>query len=328
MKQLNYIFIFILFISGCSSKQYFEPSHTENSYLTNSQNLDSYILDYNADGATLHNYKYISKDGVSSNIVKKGFKFISKIDDTNIATDNNGTLLIQNETNDTEYKFDKKIVSAALKNDLVALGFIDNSISLYNIKTKQIIFKEYFKASAINNIKIANPIFLKTVVLYPTLDGKVVIVDINKKQILKTINIDPKNKINNIILLSTINDNLIAATSKKLFTFIDGSINIKDFEIKQIFLKNEDIYIATLDGQIIHLDKKLNILNSKKFKFANFHALGGDKHIFGLECQGFLIKLDLDLNNTKIYDFNFNENEKAIIIGDTLYFNNKSIILK
>ena len=331
MKQLIYILLVTflpLYFSGCSSKQYYEPNDTVGDYEVDTIDHDETIVDFNADGATLENHKFISKDGVTKDSLEDGYKFINNSDGIIIAANDESTLLVKDKNKIDKYKFDKNIISASLKGKYIALGFIDNSIMLYDRDLKKKIFKEYLQVSLVNDIKIANPMFLSSVILYPTLDGKVVIVDIAKKGIIKTINIDPQSSINNVMFLSTIGDTLVAATPKKLFTFVNGAINIKDFDIKHIIVSDKYIFIATLEGEIIKFNEELKRKGSQKFKFAKFHALASGKYIYALESQEYLIQLDGELKDSNIYDFSFNNEEKVITIGDKLYFEDKSITLE
>ncbi|MEA3498004.1 MAG: hypothetical protein U9R16_02980 [Campylobacterota bacterium] len=328
MKNIYLVLVIALFISGCSSRQYFEPEDTNGDYQSEVSYNDYEIVDFNANGATLEDYKFISADGITTNSIKNGFKFINNNDGVIIGADSQGQLLIQNKGSIEEFAFDKNIISASVKDNLIALCFVDNSIMLYDKKLKQKYFKEYFTLSLVNDIKIANPIFLDTVILYPTLDGKVIVVDIAKKSIIKTMNIDPRGKINNIIYLSSIDDTLVAATPSKLFTFVSGRVNIKDFDIKNVIINNKSIIISTLDGEVIKLNKELQIIKRKKFKFAKFHALGAGEYIYALESNEYLIRFNSDLEDVKIFDFSFDEDKKVISIGDKLYFDDKSITLK
>ncbi len=328
MKSIYILIAVALFISGCGSKKYYTPEDTHGSFKGKRTDINYNIIDYNANGATIKDYKLISKDGVTQNRLKKGFKFINNCEGTLLTTNNSGVLLMNYTDKVEELKFDKNIISATIKDNLLAIGFTDNSIILYDTNTNTKQFQDYFDISTKNDAKTANPVFLNSVILYPTLDGKIIIVDIAKKSVIKTINVDPSGTINNITFLSSIGDALIAATPSKVFSFINGSVSVKDFEVTNIVLHNKDIIITTLDGQIIRLNKSLNILNSKKFKFAKFHALGSNKYIYALELNDYLIRLDSDLENIKVFGLSFDENLKSIMIGDKLYFDDDAVILE
>lgn len=326
---MQYIFsisiLFVLIFSGCSSKQYFNPNYSKN-FDKEILDLNSSIIDLNSNGATLEDYTYISKKGFLAK-VKVGYKFLNYTEDTLITANDNAEINIKSKKKDITLSFEKNIISSSTSNNFLAFGSVDNSITLYDLDTKQILFKEYLKHSNVNNIKITNPIFLDTVILYPTLDGKIVIVDIKSRNIIKTMNIDPQSDVNNVIFLEEQEDALIVSTSKKLFTFLDGKPNIKDMDIKDIILKDNFIYVATLDGEIIKYDISLNKIASKKFKFAKINALAFGKSLYALESQGYLIRLSSDFREVKVFNFSFDDKTKVIGIENKLYFEDKYIIL-
>lgn len=327
MHKLTYLLIgAILLIQGCSSKKYFEPQETYDTSIT-IKDIDSTIIDYNSDGATLENNKFISQEGISQVALQEGYKFLNQSNGVVLSSDTNQSLSIYQDGKFETIAFEKNIISATMEKNLIAFSYNDNTINLYDTDTKQVIFKEYLKISLINDIKISNPIFLKTVVLYPTLDGKVVIVDKKKKTILRTINIDPKSDINNIIFFKTIGDSLIAATPKTLFTFVDGRAKTTNLDIKNIAIGGSHIYVSTLDGEILKYNEQLIKLQSKKYKFAKFHTIGFGKYLYALESQGYLIQINEDFTLSKVYDFSFDEEEKVITIDNKLYFEDSYIIL-
>jgi len=325
-KTFYFTTLFLILFTGCSSKQYFEPEDTY-SFDQETHELKSSIRDLNSNGATLENNTFISEKGISEKI-DGNFEFLNIVDGTIISANDNATINLKSKETNKSFTFEKNIISASKHNNLLAFSSIDNSITLYNMKTKQVLFKDYGKASAINNIKIANPIFLNTVVLYPTLDGKVVILDLQKNTIAKTINIDPKSDINNIIFLKEVNNTLIAATSNKLFTFVNGKVNLKDVDVQSVIVNKNNIYAATLDGEIIKYDFALNKIAFKKFKFAKINALAFGTYLYALESQEFLIRIDEEFNTVKIFDFSFNNEEKVLSIGDKIYFDDEYVKLK
>ncbi len=291
---LNFLAVCFIFI-GCSSKQYFEPKDEVYDYeVSNVKDMNSTILTVNKDGATLENYQALNKDGISTNILPNGYTFLNKINTTLIASNKNYELLLKSKK-DEIFNLKKNVISASLKSNLLALLFDDNSIALYDTKTKKFKFKSYHKASLINDIKIANPIFLTDIVLFPTLDGNVIIVNLKEFKTLKTIKVDPNNKINNIIFLKTIGDTMIAATPNKILTLGDGSFISKDYIIRDIISTDKYLYIATLDGKIIKLDLGLKEINITKLKFAKIHTLIFASKLYALESQEYLIEFNNDL---------------------------------
>jgi hypothetical protein len=326
LKITLIIFILLTIFIGCSTKQYFEPKNISGSYNENKKDILSEIKTFNIDGATLKNYKFITFEGVSKNILPNGYKFLNKVDGKILASNKKGNLLIDTKNNILFFK--QNIISASIRDNLLALVFEDNSFAIYDLENKKFKFKEYNKMSFVNNIKIANPIFLDDIVLFPSLDGKLIIANSITFKLIKTINIDPNNQINNVIYLTTIGDTMIVATSNKILTLGNGAFAIKSYAINNVVSDNKYIYISTIEGDLIKLNFSLDKLASKKFKFAKFHTLGIGKSLYALESQGYLIKIDKNFKSTIVYDFTFDNLLKVIAIDNMLYFNNLSIKLK
>ncbi|MEA3384369.1 MAG: hypothetical protein U9Q20_06845 [Campylobacterota bacterium] len=329
MKIFFYTLFFVLFITGCSSKQYYEPKDVDGNYTAEVVKLDTNTISYTPYGMTLENKKLISKSGITDLNISKEHHFLNENSGVVLASDKNGTLFLKENNTISKYKFSKDVVAATINDNLIALVLMDNSILLYDKETKTTKFREYYKKSLINNTKIAAPVFLSSVILYPTLDGKVVVFDLASSGVAKTINIDPTSDINNIIFLEAIDDTLVAATNNKIFTFSDKRINVKDFEIRDVIIDKEKIYISTLDGQIIKFDKDLNQLKSTKLRFAKIYTIVATKdYIYAVESQDFLIKFDKSLEKKEVYNFSFDEYEKVIAIDNKLYFEDGYTILK
>jgi len=329
MKSLGLALLSLVLIlfSGCSSKKYYEP---EESY---SASIDEYdtgaeIVDFHSNGATLGNNHFITKEGISKAQVKEGFRFLSQDEDTIISTNDKGVLAVTRNGKTEEIKFEKNIVAASTDRGLIAYLMIDNSIGLYDLKEKKTVFKNYFNISILNDIRIASPIFLNTLVLFPTLDGKVVIVDKLRKTVYKTVNLDPKSDVNNITYLKAMGNTLIAATNHKLFSFVNGVVKIVSEDIRNVTASEKAIFVATLDGRIVKYDKLLKKQAETKFQYANFYALAYGDNLYALESQDYLIKLDDSLENYEVYDFSFDEEDKVFSMDNTIYFEDSFIVLK
>ena len=165
-------------------------------------------------------------------------------------------------------------------------------------------------------------------VLFPSLNGKIVIVNHKNKKIVNSISVDSSSKFNNLIYLDVIKDNLIAATPNKIMTLSSNNVITKDFEIRAVLVNKESIYIASNDGKIMELDINLKTINMKKYKYAKFYTLAYGKNLYALESQDYLISISEDFSSDKIYDFSFNEESKVISIKDTIYFDDEYIKLK
>lgn len=323
MKYLLVLLASLFLFTACSKKQYFEP---EDSYSLNkdSSSLNSSIYSFNRDGATLENGQFISSKGVSKITLPEGFEFLNENEDKIIATNNKDKILV----NDKEITTNTVVISASLKNDILAIVNSDNSIMAYDLRDDKIIFKEYLNKSLANDNRIAAPYFMSNLLLYPTLDGKIVVVSSQNYKIIRNIIVDANSQFNNIIFLNVVNNTLIAASSNKVISVGDGVLSIKDYDLRDIISHNTDIYLATIDGQIIKTDISLNVQDRRKYKFAKFYALAFGDSLYALESQGYIVNISEDFKTDKIYDFSFDEEEKVIVFNDTIYINDEYIKLK
>ncbi len=324
MKHLLFLSALVFILAGCAGKEFYEAEDTVGDYDNNTSSLSGDIISMNKDGATLDSGEIITKRGVSKFKIPKGYSFLNISGDVVISSNYKDKVLLDKK----EIEVGGVVVAATLKENKLALLFSNNSIQLYDINTNKIVLKEYFIHSFVNDTRIANPFFMSNIILFPTLDGKIVVVSEANNQIIRNIVVDADGQFNNIIFLDVINDTLVAATGNKVISVGDGVLNIKDYNIRDIITKDETIYIATVDGQIIKTDISLNIMDRRKYKYAKFYALAYGTSLYALESQGYLINIAEDFKSDTIYDFSFDNEEKVIALGDTIYYNNESIILK
>lgn len=324
MRQLFLLIPLLVIFAGCSSKEYFEPENTVGDYDNTTAYLDGDIVSMNKDGATLDNQEIITKRGVSKFKIAEGYNFLNISDDKVISSNYKDSIMIDKKV----IKTGGVVVSATLKDNKLAMLFSNNSIQLYDIDADKILLKEYYSHSYVNDTRIANPYFMSNIVLFPTLDGKIIVVANDNNKVIRSIVVDADGQFNNIIFLDVINDTLVAATANKVISVGDGSVKLKDYRVRDIISKDNSIYIATIDGQIIKTDISLNIMNRKKYKFAKIYALAYGTSLYALESQGYLINISEDFQTDAVYDFGFNNEKKVIALGDTIYYNNEYIILK
>lgn len=324
MRQLLLFTSLVFILAGCSTKEYFEPEDTVGTYKNTTASLDGDIVAMNKDGATLDNGKVITKRGLSNFELPEGYTFLNISDDKVISSNYKDKILVDQR----EIEVSGVVVAATAEENKLAMLFSDNSIQLYDLNADKILLKEYFVHSFVNDTRIANPHFMNNIILFPTLDGKVVVVSKASNKILKNIVVDANGQFNNIIFLDVINDTLVAATANKVISVGDGVLNIKDYNIRDIISKGTHIYLATIDGQIIKTDISLNIIDRKKYKYSKIYALAYGTSLYALESQGFLINISEDFKTDAIYDFSFNNERKVIALDDTIYYDDEYIILK
>ena len=210
----------------------------------------------------------------------------------------------------------------------MAMVFSDNTLALYDTLKKKYLLKEYQTESLANDTRITNPIFMTNIVLFPTLNGKVVVVGIKENKIVKNIVVDANGTFNNIIFLNVINDTLVAATANKIVAVGTNNVNTKEYEVRDVVSNKNDLYVATIDGLLIKMDTNLNVIAQKKYKFAKIYALAFGTSLYALESQGFLINVDENFLKDRIYDFSFDEEAKTIGLKNRFYFGDEYLEVK
>ena len=320
--SLSALFLF----TACSSKKYFEPEDVSSNIVLSKESMSSSITSMNKIGATLDNKKFITKNGISNYELPEGFDFLNLTEDGRIiATNYVDKILIGNQ----EKILKDVVIAASLKNEKLALVYSNNTLELIDVNTSKTLFKEYLPLSLANDTRITNPYFMGNLILFPTLNGKVIIISSTNNESVKNISVDPDSEFNNIISLNVIESSqtLIVATPNKIVSISPKEVLSKDYEVRDIIINKEDIYVATIDGQLIKLSASLNEVKSKKYKYAKFHALAFTDSLYAVESQGFLVNINSDFSKDSVYDFSFDNEERMIAIGNRIYFDSKYITL-
>ncbi|MEA1916727.1 MAG: hypothetical protein U9N42_04260 [Campylobacterota bacterium] len=322
----------LIVFSGCSDKQYYEPKEVDGEW-KNRGKIDSSIVDISIDGAKLKNSKLITKIGSTSYSVPKGYRFISDSDNYYISGTIDGKLLFHpydsfdkdfkhTTHNDTILELKKTVASVSIKGDIVAVLFSSNEMALYSLETKKQLFSNEGNPPIVVDARMANPYFFNDLVLFQTLDGKVVIVNSDTKKVLRSIIVSSDEFFNNIIYFNMIDNQMIVATGTTLLSF--GAREIReDYNIRDAIFNDDGVWIATKEGQLISLTPSLQVKKRLKFPFAQFTGLVvTDDHVYALEKQGYLIVANKELSSSKVYEtdtddgFVFTAN-KAFVIDDT-----------
>ncbi|CAM3557370.1 hypothetical protein [Arcobacter aquimarinus] len=326
MKYILFSLSALFLLSGCSGKKHYEPIETSSNIELNKESLSSNIKSMNKIGATLDDNKIITKEGISSFELPEGFEFINLTNDGKIiATNYIDKILIGNE----ERVVKDVVIAASVKDNKLALIYSNNTIELIDMSNNKTLFKEYSTLSLANDTRITNPYFMGNLILFPTLNGKVIIVSGINNESVKNIAVDPDNEFNNIISLNVIESTqtLIVASPNKIVSISPKEILSKSYDLRDIIVKGQDIYIATIDGQVIKLTANLEEVSKKKYKYAKIHALAFTDSLYAIESQGYLININDDFNSDTVYDFSFDNEDRMIVIGNRVYFGSKYITL-
>lgn len=323
MKGLALITLTIatLIFSGCSSKKYFNPENTFSASNASSSYGGS-MVDLSRDGGTLKSGQYISKSGLSSLTLGKGYRFLNENSTYVLAANAKGILKVIDKRTKKDVlavSLHVPVVSASIQNGLIAYILNSNTFGLYRMAgNKKLVESRSEKTFAIDT-RAASPMFIDNLVVMPMLDGKLIIISSVNTDNAKVVYISSEKVFNNVIHLSRTGNTMIAATPKKVITLGNTGQSEYKANISEVAVDNETIYLFTKEGEVLALNTTLDVIATSKYKFAHYAtgaAFGGK--VYALDQQGSLIVLNSDLTKHKIYDLG-KVSEPAYIAGTKLY---------
>jgi hypothetical protein len=323
------LILFITLFSGCGSKKYFEPTDTStvpSSAISSHSGKATYLT---RDGVTFNNDKYVSRYGAGELVLKINEVYLSENKKYLMTSDQYGTLFIRDKKSRKiikTVKFDVPIVSVGLKDGLLVYLLQDNTFGIYKLSTDTKLVENKAEDAFAVDSRIASPMFIDNLAVVPTLDGKLLIMDMYNPDNAKVIYISSSSRLNNVIYLSRVGNLLVTATPNRVMTIgtADGEFSQG---ISEVAISKGAIYLFTKAGEIIKMDSSLKRLAYKKFKFAHFStgtAFGG--RVYALDQKGSLIVADKNLKKSHIYDIG-EVKDFAFISGHRMYKDNIIISL-
>ena len=319
-----------LLFSGCSHKEVYKPEHVKGEWRT-AGHLSSSIAQSSQSVALLSNGHLLTKEGEKNIKIPENYRLLN-ISDTWIITESpeKNLVLFPEDGTDAKVTFDFKrnIAAASVQDDTVAVLFANNEMALYSLESKKLLFKESANAPIAVDSRIANPYFLKELVLFLTLDGKIVIVNSETKQMLRSVVVSSDEYFNNITYMNVIDNNLVASTGSGVLALAQKEAREK-YEIRNIAYTNEGIWLTTKQGEIIALSPTLQYKAKKKFPFAHFVGISvQNDRVYALEQEGYMIALTKDLLAHDVYDIDMDSDNKIFLGDGRFYFDDRYINIK
>ena len=329
--QKSLLFIFsMLLLTACSTKEVYEPKKVEADW-EKYEDTKHTIIDTAQNIALFDDGDVLVKDGVLKLNIDSTKRVISSNDDWIISASMDGNLTLTSKKKALKsFNFDlkKSVASASVENDFLAVVFSNNEIALYDINSKELLFKEQEGKSIALDSRIVNPYFMRGLVLYPTLDGKIIFVNTQLRKRLRTVIVSSEENFNNIISLHVIENKIIAATSYKILSMAKKEVRVK-YELRNIIYDDKDIYIATKQGEILSLTSSLEINSKIKLPFAHFYAMTMvDDKLYILEKEGYMIVVDKNSFEYRVHEVDFNDEGYIFVAGKEFYIDDKKILTR
>jgi len=314
-----------LIFSGCSTKQYFEPKET---FSLSSTSMGDELVHYSRDTATLASGKVLTKTQSVHLQLKEGFYFINHSNKAAITADLQGNCNIVTQKGIVaSAKFPKALVAGSLIGKYLVYVLQNNNYGVYDFQKKEVIYNNKSnKAYAIDR-RIANPLNVEKLVVIPTLDGKLTILDLATLKVVREMYVSTESSLNNIIFLSKIKNTLIAATPNRVLSVSAKGKRELDVAVSEVIINNGSIFVFAKDGRILKVNANLTIEAERKFKFAHFSVAAVDSEkVYGLDKQGYLVVSNRNLNKHKVYSVS-DIDGYAFVSQNKLYYDGEIIDL-
>lgn len=318
-----------LLMSGCSHKEVYKPENVKGDWRTAGR-MSASIDQTTVSGALLENGRVLGKKGELNVKIPEGSRLINVSDEWILTQDGENNLVftpIGGSKESQKMDLKRMVASASVKDDTVAILFSNNEMALYSLESKKMLMKEVSSAPIAVDARIANPYFLKDLVLFLGLDGKVVIINATTKQVLRSMVVGTEEYFNNIIYLNVINNNLVAATGNSALALSQKEAREK-YDIRDIAYTEEGIWLTTKQGEVVALTPSLQLKAKQKFPFAHFVGISVENdRVYVLEKGGYMIALTKNLEKYDVYDVDMDEDK--VFVGDgRFYFDDRFINLR
>lgn len=313
-----------LLVTGCGTKrQYFEPESVAGK-VSYDGSLPSSIVDVTREGATLANGQMITKKGITSIALPEGKVYLAEHKERYVGASECGEVVVIDAKGSVIFKekMSGPVASAALKGDLLALVLGSNELVLIGIDSGKHHLRMKQDSVLVLDSRIASPYFLGDLIVFPTLDGKLVIVDEKSKRVIRDIVISHEKFFGNVHYLSVLGDRLVAATKSKVVSINPKSMAFLEADIKDVIVLENRIFVFTKDGKVIATDSDLKVLKERKFPFATFAGTLYGKYLYMVEKGGYLMVSDLDLDSVKVYKLPNSIEEHLFAGSNKLYYKN------
>lgn len=320
----------LLLLSGCSHKEVYKPDNVKGEW-RNAGYLSASIAQTTSSAALLKNGYVLSKGGEKKIKLPEEYRLINADENWVITESPEGNMvLFPSDGTDGKVTIELKrgIAAASIQNDTVAVLFTNNEMALYSLESKKLLFKEGGNAPIAVDARITNPYFLKELVLFLTLDGKIVIVNSETKQVLRSVVVSSAEFFNNITYMNVIDNHLVASTGTGVLALSQKEAREK-YEIRNIAYTADGIWLTTKQGEIIALSPTLQFKAKKKFPFAHFVGLSvQNDRVYALEKEGYMIALSKNLLAYDIYDVDLDDDNKIFLGDGRFYFDDRYINIK
>ena len=318
----------LLLLSGCSKLAVYEPE-TVSGRLDYHERLAAPIIDQTPQGVTLQNGEVLLKADRAPVRLPKGFALLGVDGPYLSAADQKGALVVYEADREIfRTELPERVLSAATDGRSVAVTTRDNAHRLIDMASKETRFFSQEKTVLAVTARLARPLLGQTQAIFPTLDGKLLIVDRAAGKIHHERVIGTESFFANLIFLAEHEGSVIAATPTQVAAITqEGGFLSIDREVRLVAPLKSGLFLFTLDGTITRLSGKLEALESTKLPYAKIvAATEHDDAIYAVEGSGWVIRLSKDLKTGHVYELPDNIRQPLLATAQKLYYGRKAVL--
>jgi len=328
-KFILFASLVLVILSGCSTKEVFKPAEVNDDWSKYGE-FNENIVDTSLNVALLEDGSVLTNDGIIKVNIGEDDRVVSYSDSWVISASLDGKMTLTSSDDPSlqeKFTLKKTVASASIKDDTLAVLFADNEIALYSISSKELFFKEQGSESLAVNTKIVNPYFLNDLVVFSTLDGKIVIVNAKLKKKLRTVVVSAEDNFNNVIYFSMVDNKILAATGYKILSMSEKEVRVP-YEIRNIVYDEKNIYVATKQGEIVSLTPDLQLNGKLKFPFAHFLGMiSHEDKLYILEREGYVIVVNKNMKDYSVHEADVDDGF-IFVTDDAFYVQDEKILVK
>jgi len=286
-------------------------------------------INVNRDGVTFSDGSYITPEGEGSVILPKGYYYVSSDGGRILAANNQGEIIVLKSNGEeiARTKLEAPLVSGVAYSSGIAYLLQGNRFGIYNPFTNKVIYQKEFKGGSVVDTRLANPVVTSNYLALPTLDGKLILINMRVPEEPGVITIGKNRSYDNLIYLKVINGALLAATPNRLIYIYKGGKREYRAKVADLTVKNGFIYLLTRDGKVVKLTLDLKEIKQRQFKYADFATIAVlDGKVYAYAKSGSLVVLDDSFEKYKVYSVGA-AHSYSYVSGKWLYIDNKKVDL-
>jgi hypothetical protein len=311
-----------LALLGCSKSVAFKPESIERG-ISYDDRLTSPVVARTPNAALTEAGEIISQEPTAKRYLAKGETLLGVSGDFVIAS--NGEQIVIYGQDSWRVPTQEPIVSAATDGKALATISSDNLCRIIDLKTKKTLFMTQERLASAVTSRIASPLLTQRQIIFPTLDGKLIVVDRATNTISRELIISADEFFANPIFLDLFEGAPIVASHNRI-VLLGERVIIKDINLRLVALFDDRLFVFGQDGEVRRLNTRLESIASYKLPYARFVAAARHNGaLFAVEQSGYLARFDDDLTSAVVYELPDSIRSTFFAQGDRLYYHNKII---